>query len=152
MHGDLFGRNVAQDNVSLHRVALGERQGMVSITVPPDQTGHAHVADGARRHEQRGGHLSPDRWHRIGAVPIVTLDSFDLGPVAFIKIDVEGYELPVLKGARETLLRCQPILVVEQKGNDASVYGGRHSEAVHWLRSLGARDLEVISGDHIMGW
>ena len=46
----------------------------------------------------------------------------------------------------------RPILVVEQKDNDRSVYGGTRDEALAWLGALGARRLKVISGDHILGW
>lgn len=46
---------------------------------------------------------------------IRTLDSFDLPTIDFMKIDCEGYEFPVLKGAAETLRRCKPVIVVEQK-------------------------------------
>ncbi len=81
-----------------------------------------------------------------------TLDSYGFGQVDFIKIDVEGYELPVNQGAVETLRRCRPIVVIEQKGNDTAVYGGRTNEALERLRGLGARELKVISGDYVMGW
>ena len=40
------------------------------------------------------------------------LDRFNLSP-ALIKLDVEGHEVPALRGARETILRSKPILVVE---------------------------------------
>jgi FkbM family methyltransferase len=46
-------------------------------------------------------------------VPSVTLDSLSLAEVEFIKIDVEGHELEVLKGARATLASNCPILQVE---------------------------------------
>jgi len=49
-------------------------------------------------------------------VPVTTLDQFcqarNLAPT-LIKIDVEGFELQVLQGARETILRHRPALVVE---------------------------------------
>jgi FkbM family methyltransferase len=45
-----------------------------------------------------------------------TLDSLGMADIGFIKIDVEGYEHEVLKGARETLLREHPIIYVEMHG------------------------------------
>lgn len=41
-----------------------------------------------------------------------TLDSFNLN-VGFIKIDVEGHELSVLRGAVETIERCSPVMYIE---------------------------------------
>ncbi|MFQ5954705.1 MAG: FkbM family methyltransferase [Kiloniellales bacterium] len=152
LHARLFERNVTDHNHTLYRIALGDREGRVSLSVPPDQTGHAHVADGARPHDQRGGMLGPETWERIAEVPMKTLDGLGLEQVDFIKVDVEGYELKVIEGARETLLRCRPVLVVEQKGNDRAVYGGGQDEALGWLNSIGARRLCVISGDYIIGW
>lgn len=47
-------------------------------------------------------------------VPLKTLDSIiKENPVHFIKIDVEGGELGVLKGAKETILRNKPIIIFE---------------------------------------
>ncbi len=42
-----------------------------------------------------------------------TLDDYNLRNVGFIKIDVEGHELAVLKGAIATLRREQPNFLVE---------------------------------------
>lgn len=47
------------------------------------------------------------------AASIRPLDEFGLTNVDLIKIDVEGYELPVLQGAISTIARCKPVLVVE---------------------------------------
>ena len=46
-------------------------------------------------------------------VPVRTLDSFNFDNVGLIKLDVEGYEERVLRGGRETIARCRPILYVE---------------------------------------
>ncbi len=43
--------------------------------------------------------------------------------VAFIKIDVEGAELEVLRGGLETLRRCRPVVVFEHFKGHAEAYG-----------------------------
>ena len=59
-------------------------------------------------HEARDGEIR---------VPILTrtLDSFELPEVDFLKIDVEGHEVQVLAGARDTLRRCRPIVLIEAR-------------------------------------
>ena len=44
-----------------------------------------------------------------------TLDTFHLDDVSLIKIDVEGYEGKVLMGARLTVERSHPAIVVEDE-------------------------------------
>jgi FkbM family methyltransferase len=46
-------------------------------------------------------------------VPVITIDSLDLPTTGFMKIDVEGYELNVLRGAVNTITRDRPILYIE---------------------------------------
>ena len=48
---------------------------------------------------------------------MVTLDSLNLGKVDLIKIDVENSEYLVLLGARETILRDRPTIIMEIGGN-----------------------------------
>ena len=45
---------------------------------------------------------------------IKTLDSFNFQNVDFIKIDVQGFELEVLKGAYKTLRANSPIICIEE--------------------------------------
>jgi FkbM family methyltransferase len=46
-------------------------------------------------------------------IPLRTLDSFQFEKVGFIKIDVEGHELEVLRGAAKTIQRYHPHLLIE---------------------------------------
>jgi FkbM family methyltransferase len=46
-------------------------------------------------------------------VPVRRLDDLELGPVGFIKMDVEGHEMAVLEGADATIRRDRPVLLVE---------------------------------------
>lgn len=66
--------------------------------------------------------MTPNPWN-MGAsavttdgpveVQAVTLDSFALDDVSLIKVDVEEHEERVLRGARETIERCHPTVLVE---------------------------------------
>ena len=46
-------------------------------------------------------------------VEVRTLDSYAFRDVRAIKVDVEGSEMAVLEGGRETILRDRPALIVE---------------------------------------
>lgn len=145
---DIYPFNVDMAASTLHRFALGREEGTVSISVPEDMTGNSHIAIPGKAPDRRDGTGPVDTWH---GVPMRSLDSFGFEGVDFIKIDVEGYELPVIEGGRETIQRCKPNMVVEQKGNEVS-YGEPRDAAVKLLQSWGMKPLQVISGDWIMGW
>lgn len=64
-------------------------------------------------------------------VDIETLDQQELENVKFIKIDVEGHELEVLQGGRETILRDKPIMYIEDDRQD------KRRPLYEYLRELG---------------
>lgn len=132
--------------VNLFRCALGNRSGSVSMHVPEDTTGNAHVATAEPRSNGHG----PLR--EVRDVALRRLDDFEFRHVDFVKIDVEGYELPVVQGAESTLLRERPLVVVEQKGNDAKFFQQPRNAALEALAGLGMKTLDVMSGDYILGW
>ena len=50
---------------------------------------------------------------RDGQIPIKTLDSLELDGLSLLKIDVEGMQDAVLRGASNTIRESRPILVIE---------------------------------------
>lgn len=74
-------------------------------------------------------------------------------PVDFIKIDVEGQEIQVLRGGVETIKRWHPLIILEQKGlsKDYEPGAGRFA-ATDFVVSLGARKLAQVGDDVILGW
>ena len=83
----------------------------------------------------------------------VTIDSYAISDVGFIKVDCEGYEYFVLLGARETIKRCKPVICVEQKRNFAKDrYGLNPTEAVTFLQEMGMTLKKEIVGDYILAW
>ena len=120
-------------NAELFTCALGRDFGEVAIeTRTKGSSGDTGVKSG------KGVDLKP-------------LDHFNFENVGLIKIDTEGYEMDVLEGAVETIIRCKPCLIVEQKGMETG-YGRKKQEAVSFLKGLGADLREEISGDFILSW
>ncbi|MGE5270682.1 MAG: FkbM family methyltransferase [Thiohalocapsa sp.] len=78
---------------------------------------------------------------RVGPVKAIPLDSLGLEDVDFIKIDVEGWELDVVKGAEDTIRRCHPVILIEQGGNETKYHGRPRDEASRALEALGMRSV-----------
>jgi FkbM family methyltransferase len=68
------------------------------------------------------GGVSVGKMGELGSikVPVVAIDALEYPDVGFMKIDVEGFELEVLKGATETIKRCRPIIYLEDDRKENS--------------------------------
>lgn len=132
-HRACFERNMVgvSQHVHLHPCALGATEGKVSMWSEKGSSGNTQV---------RG----------TGDIPMHRLDSFDLQGVDLIKVDCEGYEENVLIGGLETIQRCKPTIIVEQKRDMAARFDLELQGAVKFLKHLGYKVAEEISGDFIM--
>ena len=81
-------------------------------------------------------------WNHI-TVPAVTLDSLNLLDIDIIKIDVEGHELAVVKGAEQTIKKNKPLIVIEisfeNKILDREISSLNHGYALTILEEWGYR-------------
>ena len=66
-----------------------------------------------------------------------TLDSFELTDVGFIKLDCEGYEPYILKGAEQTIKKYKPVILMEEKNYSKRYYGEEGNLAVELLLGWG---------------
>jgi len=106
-------------NCTLHETALGDTPGNVSMEYT-DHTGTYHIKDTS------------------GAISLKTLDSYNFDSVDIIKIDAEGYEIPVLEGARNTIIENKPWIQIE--GNKSGERYGRTKLDIHnFLIQLGMK-------------
>ena len=74
-------------------------------------------------------------------VPVSTVDIFvaenNLPEIDFIKIDVEGFEMEVLKGSRATLINHKPSLFIEVDNTNLKNQGSSVVELCEYLVRLG---------------
>lgn len=83
---------------------------------------------------------------------VTSLDSMGLQDVSFIKLDVEGFEYFALRGMEQTLLRCKPKLLIEEKEGLSEYYGIPTGEARRWLESIGMKVEQTFKIDVLLGW
>jgi FkbM family methyltransferase len=132
-HRACFEKNLqgVGQHVHLKAMALGAIEGSVSIASEQGSSGNSTVSG-------------------KGEIPMHTLDALGLQDVDFIKIDVEGYEENVLRGGEATIAMFKPVIIVEQKRDMSTRFGLKTLGAVDFLRTLGYKIVEEISGDYIM--
>jgi FkbM family methyltransferase len=80
-------------NIKVFNCALGDAEKMVSIIVEPKDSGSNHLGEGGI------------------PIPMKTIDGFNQ-KVDFLKMDTEGYEGPIIRGAAQTIKRSKPTIVM----------------------------------------
>lgn len=91
---ECWKKNIPADqNAVLHEVGLGDKESTATFKQPL--------------------HQMLDR--TPGDIKIKTLDSFELTNIDFIKIDVDGYEDLLVKGAQQTISNNSPVINIEMK-------------------------------------
>ncbi len=121
-----FGRLCAAvgdaPHVTLRQEALGDRDGEIALTLPVlDGVPHEQWASTAKGYAALGDPRVAEQRH---TVKLRRLDGFGLHDLTAVKLDAEGAEYEVLRGGRETLLRCRPVLSIEIEE--------RHREGATW--------------------
>ena len=131
-------RNVHHAALQIEECALGETDTTIEMIITPGNTGHSHV---------------DQTTVGSGSIPMRRLDSLNLQDIGYIKIDCEGYELPIIRGAEDTIKRCRPVMVVEQKlHEDTGKTRETQFDAAELIKSWGARELARVRHDVILGW
>lgn len=130
-------RNMSDyDNIQIHSGA-GRRDGSVKAWRTVGYSGHTTVLPitNMLAHEAYS--------YRSKVIPI---DSLGITDLDFMKIDVEGAEIDVLRGARNTLINNSPVLIIEISprfiGQDPvndlpCYYPGNEDEILNFLEPLG---------------
>jgi FkbM family methyltransferase len=125
LKGNVEANGIA--NATVVNEALGEEPGRLRLSFTTANPGETHIAAG----DETGAE-----------VPVTPLDAAlearGVGAVDYLKIDVEGFELPVLRGARATIRRSPTIVVqTELQERHAERYGHSIGAIADLLRGEG---------------
>ena len=114
-------------NIRLFNTAIGDHKGLVDFHLAGNCNLSRVAAKGAGASVQ---------------VPITTLDGFvdnfvDNAQVDFLRMDVEGYEIAILRGADKVLRACKPQMFIEVHRNLLRDYGSSQLELMELLADYG---------------
>lgn len=119
---DCMTRNCQADNVTMYPDGLGAAPARVKFL--------AANSAGSWRVDPQGG-------HEINIVPV---DSLGLQRCDAIMLDVEGYEVEVLRGAAETIARTSPVILVELLPRSAAAIDKHLAGLGYTMRARFGRD------------
>jgi FkbM family methyltransferase len=124
-------------NVTVSNAALSDRTGEATLMVPI-RSGRISNQTASLRADTAGAGE-----HLEVTVAARRLDDEKVGDVGFIKIDVEGFERAVIEGARATIARCRPVLLVEIEEKNT---GAPPEQTIAWIEGLGYRAFALRDG------
>lgn len=119
-------KKIFKDKARVETVALSDKRGVVTLKAPKGITGLATI----EQSNPVGQTGELDEFQ----IETRVLDDYDLPRVSCIKIDVEGHEEKVLKGAIKLLKRDLPALLIEMEERHNPGVIGRIQKR---LKSLG---------------
>jgi len=131
--------------IQTENVALGPVAGTVEMHIKKND-GHNRVSNDGYS-TPTGKTVKANTGYQRVSVPQHTLDSYHFENVDIIKIDVEGYELEVLKGADQTIATNRPIVQVECVETQPRAFGSKIQDLFDYFNS---RNYIITTADGII--
>jgi FkbM family methyltransferase len=127
-------------HVDCRRLAVGAEPGSAEFCHFTELDGWS----GLRRSPQISDERGRPQYIEV-QVSTLNIELRDVSP-SVVKIDVEGAELEVLRGAGELLARARPVVIFEHDAAAAQLYGARSEEVWDAFAQLGYR-VFTVTGD-----
>jgi FkbM family methyltransferase len=131
----------ARPNVLRHPLALSAQPGQTALSVPLGRLGPVTGRSFLTWQTDGLGSNAEFRGHTEVVVPVDTLDRLclraGLARLDFVKIDVEGAELHVLRGGAHAVEEFKPTVLLEIEARHLTRYGFAVQDVTEWLTGRG---------------
>ncbi len=117
------------ENVEIISAAVGEADGKARLVVNPQHPGDHRIATSNSSEAIEVDMITIDRF----------VETHQVDPVVFIKIDVQGFELPVSRGMARLIARTSRLSVGFELSDDVERFGYDGSELIQFYRDRGFR-------------
>lgn len=128
-------------NVEVLNFALSDREGSMTLYSPKE--GDSNQANASLYHDKTQSGRKPV------TVDVKTLDDAfqDLDRLDFLKIDVIGYDLRVIRGGLKTIEKFHPLIMFRYNEHHWNDTGSTLEEAVTILESMGYKISQLEDGE-----
>lgn len=133
LYGDLVNKYAGLPNCHLLDIALSDKKGTSSFNYVVSNPSYSGLLKRNYDHPNERDTLITVRTERLDDV--LPRDM----PVALVKIDVEGGEILVLRGAIETLTRCKPVVIFEHGLGASELYGATPEQIFDLFQQCGMK-------------
>jgi len=144
----LHANTVGMASVICTRAALGNKYGLVKMCVDNSRVGNtgSYYVQVCKDNKE----IKEVQSTRKGAV-LEPMDLYNFTNVDFIKFDLEGYEFLALQGASDTIARCKPVIMIEEKKFPGR-YTHTQNDSRNLLLAMGYGLKKSIKNDHVYAY
>ena len=139
LHSKLNSSFKRHHNIKLENLAVSDKEGYTTLRIPirdikadydADQKYKLGIATIHSRNE-----LQNENFETLDKIQTVSLDSYEFQhPIGFMKIDVEGHELEILKGANNFFEKNKPTMLIEIEERHS---GLPREEIISYIENIG---------------
>ena len=127
---ECYIKNIVKDNYTLYPYGLGSVEKKVKIQYDPNETGNTFITSKGNRE-----------------IEVYPLDSFQFNKIDYIKIDAEGYEIEVCKGAVKLIERDKPFIHIEKKKKVMNKTGLTENIIYDFFNSINYKEVLTVKSE-----
>ena len=127
---ECYIKNIVKDNYTLYPYGLGSVEKKVKIQYEPNESGNTFITPSGNRE-----------------IEVYPLDRFEFNKIDYIKIDAEGYEIEVCKGAIKLIERDKPFIHIEMKKKVMNKVGLTQNTIYDFFESINYKQVLAVKSE-----